>query len=82
MSRRDVFFLGVDGSWAGTPGFCDYDSAFYGHGDLGGLGMKVAPDRAGDRIDPDTLDRTPLHANEAAAREYASRRFPRSPARP
>jgi glycine/D-amino acid oxidase-like deaminating enzyme len=76
VSRRDVFFLGVDGSWAGTPGFCDYDSAFYGHGDLGGFGMKVAPDRAGDRIDPDTLDRTPLPANEAAAREYAARRFP------
>ena len=82
VSRRDVFFLGVDGAWAGTPGFCDYDSAFYGHGDLGGLGMKVAPDRAGDRIDPDTLDRTPLHANErprASTRRAAS---PRSPARP
>jgi glycine/D-amino acid oxidase-like deaminating enzyme len=76
VSRRDVFFLGVDGSWAGTPGFCDYDGGFYGHGDLAGLGMKVAPDRAGDRIDPDTVDRKPLDANERAARAYAARRFP------
>ena len=83
VSRRDVFFLGVDGSWAGTPGFCDYDSAFYGHGDLGGLGMKVAPDRAGR---PDR----PGHARpHAAARERARPRAstrraasPRSPARP
>jgi sarcosine oxidase len=76
ISRRDAFFLGVDGSWAGTPGFCDYDSAFYGHGELGGLGMKIAPDRAGDRVDPDRLERTPLPANAQLAREYAARRFP------
>jgi glycine/D-amino acid oxidase-like deaminating enzyme len=76
VSRRDVFFLGVDGAWAGVPGFCDYDDGFYGHGDLGGLGMKVAPDRTGDPIDPDTVDRRPLEANEQAARAYAARRFP------
>jgi glycine/D-amino acid oxidase-like deaminating enzyme len=76
ISRRDVFFLGVDGSWARIPGFCDYDEQFYGHGDLGGLGLKVAPDRSGERIDPDTLERVPLPANERLAREYAARRFP------
>ena len=76
ISRRDVFFLGVDGSWAGAPGFCDYDSAFYGHGEIGGLGMKVAPDAPGAEIDPDTLDRKPLPQNELLAREYAARRFP------
>ena len=76
VSRRDVFFLGVDGAWAGRPGFCDYDEGFYGHGDLGGFGMKVAPDLAGERVDPDTLDRTPLEENERLAREYAARRFP------
>jgi glycine/D-amino acid oxidase-like deaminating enzyme len=76
VSRRDVFFLGVDGSWAGAPAFCDYDAGYYGHGDLGGLGMKVAPDVGGDRVDPDTLERLPLPANEQLAREYAARRFP------
>ena len=38
--------------------------------------MKVAPDLPGDRVDPDTLDRTPLPSNERLAREYAARRFP------
>jgi glycine/D-amino acid oxidase-like deaminating enzyme len=76
ISRRDVFFLGVGGEWAGRPGFCDYDEGFYGHGDLGGLGMKIAPDLPGDRVDPDTLDRTPLPSNERLSREYAARRFP------
>jgi sarcosine oxidase len=76
VSRRDVFFFGVDGSWDGTPGFCDYDSAFYGHGELGGLGMKVAPDHAGEELDPDMVERVPLPANERLAREYAARRFP------
>jgi sarcosine oxidase len=76
ISRRDVFFLGVDGSWAGTPGFADYDAAFYGHGEIGGLGMKVAPDGPDEEIDPDRLERLPSPANERLAREYAARRFP------
>jgi sarcosine oxidase len=76
ISRRDVFFFGVDGSWAGTPGFCDYDAPAYGHGELGGLGMKIAPDGPGEEVDPDTLDRLPLASNEQLAREYAARRFP------
>ena len=76
ISRRDVFFLGVDGSWQGTPGFCDYDSAFYGHGEIGGLGMKIAPDQVGEAIDPDTLERLPSPDNERLARDYAARRFP------
>jgi sarcosine oxidase len=76
ITRRDVFFLGVDGAWAGTPGFCDYDAAFYGHGELAGLGMKIAPDAPGAEIDPDTLDRLPSPANERLVRDYAARRFP------
>jgi glycine/D-amino acid oxidase-like deaminating enzyme len=76
VSRRDVFFLGVDGSWAGTPGFCDYDAMFYGHGESGGLGMKVAPDVDGGEVDPDTLDRRPSAEAERDVREYAARRFP------
>jgi sarcosine oxidase len=76
VSRRDVFFFGADAGWRDTPGFCDYDDTFYGHGELGGLGVKVAPDFAGGEIDPDTLDRRPLPAWEDAARAYAARRFP------
>jgi len=76
LSRRDVFFFGGDGAWRGRPGFCDYDASFYGHAEIGGLGVKVAPDLPGDSIDPDTLERLPLPSRAAEARAYAARRFP------
>ncbi len=76
ISRRDVFFLGGDAGWAGTPGFVDYDAGFYGHGDIAGLGVKVAPDSPGGDVDPDTLDRLPDPRREQEARRYAARRFP------
>jgi sarcosine oxidase len=76
ISRRDVFFVGVDGSWTGTPGYCDYEGAYYGHGELGGLGLKVAYDGPGAEIDPDELERLPDPASEALARSYLARRFP------
>src|SRR5262249_46681108 len=43
VERREELFLGGDRSWVGTPGWVDYDAGFYGHGDLGGLGVKIAP---------------------------------------
>jgi glycine/D-amino acid oxidase-like deaminating enzyme len=76
ISRRDVFFVGVDGTWANLPGFCDYEGPFYGHGELAGLGMKVAYDGPGLEIDPDSVDRLPDPASEALARAYLARRFP------
>ena len=82
ISRRDVFFLGVDGSWAGMPGFCDYDSGFYGHGELGGLGMKVAPDRPASRSTPtrSSASRCPRTGGWRASTPGAA--SPPSPARP
>jgi glycine/D-amino acid oxidase-like deaminating enzyme len=74
--RRDVFFFGAPGEWSGTPGFCDYDGPYYGHGELGGLGVKIAPDAGGVEVDPDELNRLPDGAMEQLAREYAARRFP------
>jgi sarcosine oxidase len=82
VTRRDVFFFGADASWRGAPGFCDYDAAYYGHGEIGGLGVKVAPDLPGDEIDPDTVERTPLPSLQQAARTYAARRFPSLAAAP
>jgi sarcosine oxidase len=76
ISRRDVFFFGGDASWRGTPGFCDYDEGFYGHGELDGLGVKVASDADGAEIDPDTVERLPDAQREHDARAYAARRFP------
>ena len=76
VTRRDVFFFGAGGEWAGSPGWCDYEGAFYGHGELGGLGVEVAPDVPGDDVDPDRLERLPRPENERLARAYAARRFP------
>jgi sarcosine oxidase len=76
VTRRDVFFFGAGGDWARTPGFCDYEAPFYGHGELDGLGFKVAPDVPGEDVDPDLLERLPKPENERLAREYAARRFP------
>jgi glycine/D-amino acid oxidase-like deaminating enzyme len=76
IERRDVFFFGGDASWSGRPGWVEYDGGFYGHGDVGGLGVKIAPDFPSDEVDPDALDRTPLATRESEARAYAARRFP------
>ena len=93
ISRRDVFFFGAGGDWAGTPGFCDYEAPFYGHGDLGGLGIKVAPDTRRRRDRPG-LARPPAARGERAARarvrrtplpvarRRADHRRPRLPVRP
>jgi sarcosine oxidase len=76
ISRRDVFFFGVPGDWDGTPGFCEFDGPYYGHGELGGLGMKIAPDGRGADTDPDEMERLPDAEMEQRARAYAARRFP------
>jgi glycine/D-amino acid oxidase-like deaminating enzyme len=49
---------------------------FYGHGDLDGLGVKLAADVDGGPIDPDRADRRPSAAGEEAVRAYVRRRFP------
>jgi glycine/D-amino acid oxidase-like deaminating enzyme len=76
VERRDVFFFGGDAAWRDAPGWVEYDAGFYGHGDVGGLGVKVAPDLPSDEIDPDTLDRLPSAERAAAARAFAAHRFP------
>jgi sarcosine oxidase len=76
IARRDVFFFGGDAAWRGAPGFCEYDGSFYGHGEIGGLGVKVSPDFGGEGIDPDTLERIPSAERREDARAYAARRFP------
>jgi glycine/D-amino acid oxidase-like deaminating enzyme len=76
IARREVFFFGDDAAWVGTPGFCDYDRPFYGHGEVGGLGVKIAPDVTDEEIDPDELERLPSEHLAQVAREYARLRFP------
>src|SRR5262249_38716616 len=82
ISRRDIFYAGVDGSWTGTPAFCDYAGPYYGHGELGGLGLEFAWDGPGAEIDPDTLERRPEPESERAPRAYPARRVPAPPPPP
>jgi glycine/D-amino acid oxidase-like deaminating enzyme len=76
VSRRDVFFFGGGAAWNGAPGFVEYDAGFYGHGDVGGLGVKVCPDFSAPLVEPDTLERLPNPALLDDARRYAAARFP------
>jgi glycine/D-amino acid oxidase-like deaminating enzyme len=76
VSRRDVFFFGGGPAWNGAPGFVEYDAGFYGHGDLGGLGVKICPDFAAPLVEPDALERAPTPELLAEARRYAAARFP------
>jgi sarcosine oxidase len=76
VSRRDVFFLGGGAEWRDAPAFVEYDGGFYGHGDIGGLGVKVAPDFPSEEVDPDRLDRVPAPERQAQARAYTAKRFP------
>ena len=63
---------------SGAPGFVEYDAGFYGHGDLGGLGVKVAPDFAAPDVEPDTLERVPSPELEHEARALRGRAVPRA----
>ena len=49
---------------------------FYGIPDLEGAGFKIAIDRHGPVVDPDTMERSLTPAGIAEARAYIARRFP------
>jgi sarcosine oxidase len=78
VTQQDVFYFAAGPAWRtpGVPGWVDFDGAFYGLGDLDGRGVKVAPDAEGPPLDPETAERVPVPAHEAAARAYLAHRFP------
>jgi sarcosine oxidase len=80
-SRQEVFFFGVPAgdrrfSPAELPTFLFQADESYGMPDLEGRGFKIALDRHGVRVDPDTQSR--IVSEEAAqdVRRYVARRFP------
>lgn len=82
-TRQEIFFFrpeaGDDRFSPGRlPGWADFNAGdiFYGFPDLEGRGFKIAHDRHGPPIDPDTGDRTPSPAALGEARHYMERRFP------
>jgi len=82
-TRQEIFFFrppaGDERFAPGRlPGWADFNAGdiFYGLPDLEGRGFKIAHDRHGPPIDPDSGDRAPSPAALAEVRAYMERRFP------
>jgi len=80
-TRQEVFFFGPpagDRRFAPPqmPTWIDFGAEIYGLPDLGNRGFKVALDRHGTPIDPDTADRNITPELLAEARGFLGRRFP------
>lgn len=82
-TRQEVFFFAPQAgdtrfAAAQLPGWADFNEGdiYYGMPDLEARGFKIAHDRHGPAIDPDTGDRTPSAQAIADVREFMERRFP------
>ena len=80
-TRQEVFYFGVpagDVRFQSTslPVWVDFAEEIYGVPDHEGRGFKVAADRHGPPVDPDTLQRVPTAETMAGVREFVGRRFP------
>lgn len=80
-SRQEVFFFGVppgDGRFSAPamPTWLKLKDEFYGMPDIESRGLKIAHDRHGPRVDPDTQSRVATADALAIARQYVARRFP------
>lgn len=91
-TRQEVFFFGPA---AGDdrfepqrlPGWADFNDGdiYYGFPNLESRGFKIAHDRHGPRVDPDTEDRSDRHVSLPSLesmRAYLARRFPALADRP
>ena len=80
-SRQEVFFFGVP---AGDPRFAPpalptwlfQEDEIYGMPDLESRGLKIALDRHGERVDPDTQSRLASLEGAEEARQFVEQRFP------
>jgi sarcosine oxidase len=80
-SRQEVFFFGVpsgDCRFASPamPTWLKVKDEFYGMPDIENRGLKIAHDRHGAAVDPDTQSRAASAEALALAKEYLARRFP------
>jgi monomeric sarcosine oxidase len=88
-TRQEVFFFapppGETGFELGhLPGWADFNHGdmYYGFPDLEGRGFKIAHDRHGQPMDPDSGDRIPSGPALAEVRAFMERRFPGLAGRP
>lgn len=80
-TRQEVFFIGVppgDERFASPalPTWLFQEDEYYGMPDLEGRGLKIALDRHGERVDPDTQSRLATSAEAETVKEYVASRFP------
>ena len=81
VTRQAVFYMSIpagDGrfSAAALPTWLIQNDECYGMPDLESRGLKVALDRHGEPVDPDTQSRLVTNAEIAEMRGYVARRFP------
>jgi sarcosine oxidase len=80
-SRQEVFFFGVpagDARFAppALPTWLFQEDEIYGMPDLESRGLKIAVDRHGVRVDPDTQSRLASAEGAEEARRFVEQRFP------
>jgi monomeric sarcosine oxidase len=80
-TRQEIYFLGVppgDSRFApaALPTFLFQSDETYGMPDIESRGFKIALDRHGPRVDPDTQSRIVSEAAAEEVRAYVGRRFP------
>src|SRR5258706_2497293 len=80
-SRQEVFFFGVPAgdlrfSPPALPTWLFQEDEIYGMPDLESRGLKIAVDRHGERVDPDTQSRLASVAGANEARRFVEERFP------
>jgi sarcosine oxidase len=80
-TRQEIYFFGVPPgdsrfSPAALPTFLFQGDETYGMPDLEARGFKIALDRHGPRVDPDTQSRIVSEASAEEVSAYVARRFP------
>jgi monomeric sarcosine oxidase len=80
-TRQEVFFFGVpagDARFAppALPTWLFQEDEIYGMPDLESRGLKIAVDRHGERVDPDTQSRLASASAAEEARRFVEQRFP------
>jgi sarcosine oxidase len=80
-SRQEVFFFGVPAgeehyAVGALPTFLFQHELSYGMPDIESRGLKIALDRHGERVDPDTQSRVVSDGAVEEVRRYVARRFP------
>ncbi len=80
-TRQEVFFFGVPAgntqfAMPAMPVWLFVSDGIYGMPDLESRGFKIALDRHGERVDPDTQSRIVSRESAEWMRSYVGRRFP------